>query len=227
MDRPPEWETPLAATVIAPELEAALPTVSVFSEARHDLSLQPGRIITLVGSPGSGMTRVGLSLLAEHTTSGPIVAVDVRGWLCPAAAWEVGISSDRLVVVRCADRLVWPKVVGALVEGVRSLYVEVPGGIHDQVLRRLAALARRHRTGVVLRPLKGSIAPGISHLRLEAQTGEWDGADRGHGRLRSRRLSLQVRGKGIAESLIEAEDHGTDVVRLVRGLGASAAGRAG
>lgn len=217
----------LVATVVAPALEAALPTVSVLSEARHDLSLQPGRIVTLVGPPGSGMTRVGLSLLAEHVSSGPVVAVDVRGWLCPAAAWEVGISSDRLIVVRCSDRLVWPKVVGALTEGMRALYVEVPGGIGDQVLRRLAALARRHRTSVVLRPLNGTIAPGISHLRFEARAGEWEGADRGHGRLRSRRLSLEVRGKGMADSLIEAEDHGTDPVRLVRGLGAAAAGRAG
>ena len=46
-----------------------------------------------------------------------IAVVDVRGWLCPVAAWEVGIAPDRLVVVRCPDRSDWSKVTASLIEG--------------------------------------------------------------------------------------------------------------
>ena len=51
---------------------------------------EPGRVLGLVGPPGSGLTRLGLSLLADPARRGPVAVVDVRGWLCPPAAGRPG-----------------------------------------------------------------------------------------------------------------------------------------
>jgi hypothetical protein len=179
------------------------------------LTVQPGRVVEMVGDPGTGLTRLGLRLLAEHSRVAPVVALDVRGWISPLAAWESGVLPERLVVVRCPDHALWPKVTAALLEGVQALYAEVPSRVKEQDLRRLVALARARRVAVVLRG--NGLPSGISHLRLRAIGVTWEGADRGHGRLARRRLMLEASGKGVAgiPRIIEVEDEGTDVVRLV------------
>ena len=191
------------------------------AETRHDgrglLDLQPGRITELVGVPGTGMTRLGMRLLAPHSRLAPVVALDTRGWVSPEAAWETGVIPERLVIVRCADVSLWPKVTAALFEGVRAMYAEVPERVRDQDLRRLAALARARRVAVALRPMGGALPGGVAYLRLRALGVTWEGADQGHGRLTRRRLVLEATGKGTAGTnrRFEVEDEGTDDVRLV------------
>ena len=41
--------------------------------------LQPGRVIEMVGVPGTGLTRLGLGLLAPYSKIAPVVVLDVRG----------------------------------------------------------------------------------------------------------------------------------------------------
>jgi hypothetical protein len=192
------------------------------------LQLRPGWVVGLVGSPGSGLTRLGLAMLAPPARLAPVVALDVRGWLCPPAAWEVGIEPERLVVVRCPQSQAWPAVVAALLEGVRAVYAEVPAGVGDNQLRRLGALARARRSGLVLRPLRGDLPAGVAHIRVRAEAVAWEGTAQGHGRLRERRLTLQASGKGAAgmDRLLMVEDDGTDALRVVSGLAAAPAGRA-
>jgi hypothetical protein len=191
------------------------------------LAAVPGRVLGLAGPPGSGLTRLGLGL-AAGAASGPVAVVDVRGWLCPLGAWESGIAPDRLVVVRCPDRDMWPRVTAALLDGLRSVYAEVPAGVPDQVLRRLGALARNRRAALVLRPLRGGLPGGLTHLHLTASGVTWDGTDAGHGRLTGRRLALSASGRGTGgiERTVEVEDDGTNPVRLVPGLATPARRRA-
>lgn len=181
------------------------------------LTLQPGRIVEMVGDPGTGLTRLGLRLLADHSRMAPVVAIDTRGWISPEAAWETGVIPERLIVVRCPDPVLWPKVAAALLEGVRALYVEVPARVRDQDIRRLAALARARRAAVAMRSMGNGLPGGVAHLRLRAIGVTWEGADRGHGRLKRRRLVMEASGKGVAgiPRIVEVEDEGTDVVRLV------------
>lgn len=181
------------------------------------LELSPGRLVEMVGEPGSGLTRLGMRMLAEHSRVAPVVVIDTRGWVSPAAAWEAGIDPERLIVVRCPDPLLWPKVTAALLEGVRALYVEVPARFREQDLRRLAALARARRTAVAMRSAGGGLPGGMAHLRLRAIGVTWEGADMGHGRLGRRRLVLEASGKGVGgiSRIIEVEDEGTDALRLV------------
>ena len=181
------------------------------------LRLQSGRVTELVGVPGTGLTRLGLRFLAESSRIGPVVALDTRGWISPEAAWETGVIPESLVIVRCDQPQIWPKVTAALLEGVGALYAEVPIGVKEQDLRRLAALARARRVAVAMRPLGDGLPSGVAYLRLRAIGVTWEGADQGHGQLRRRRLVLEASGKGAAgvSRRFEVEDEGSDVVRVV------------
>lgn len=192
------------------------------------LQLEPGKMVGLLGAPGLGLTRVGLSLLAASGRRSTVAVLDVRGWFCPLAAWESGIPPDHLVVVRCADRRRWPQVMAALLEGIPAVYAEVPQGIGDGDLRRLTALARARSTGVVVRPLADMLPPGVAHLTVRGRSIAWSGAREGAGRLESRRLTLEISGRaaGGMEWIVEMEDDGADFVRVVPGLVAPQAGRA-
>jgi hypothetical protein len=190
------------------------------------LAAEPGRVVGLVGPPGLGLTRLGLALLAGHV--GTVACVDVRGWLSPPAAWEVGLTPDRLVVVRCPDRSRWPGVTAALLEGVGAVYAEVPEGTAEPVLRRLGALVRARRSALLLRPVRGGLPAGVAHLRLQGRAVAWSGSAGGHGRLERRLLTLQAggRGTGGVERRVEVEDDGTDAVRVVPGLAVAPSRRA-
>ncbi|HEX6147762.1 MAG TPA: hypothetical protein VF083_13375 [Acidimicrobiia bacterium] len=181
------------------------------------LRLRPGSITELLGVPGTGLTRLGLRLLAESSQVAPVVALDTRGWISPEAAWEVGVIPESLVVVRCDQPGIWPKVAAALLEGVRAVYAEVPPGIRDQDLRRLAALARARKVKVAMRPMGQGLPSGVAHLRLRCLGVTWEGADQGHGRLGRRRLVLEASGRGASgvTRRFEVEDEGSDIVRVV------------
>jgi hypothetical protein len=181
------------------------------------LRIEPGHITELVGVPGTGLTRLGLRLLAAPSQVAPVVALDTRGWISPEAAWETGVLPESLVIVRCDQPQLWPKVTAALLEGIRALYAEVPVGAKEQDLRRLAALARARKVAVVMRPLGKGLPSGVAHLRLRALGVTWEGADRGHGRLGRRRLMIEASGKGAAgvTRRFEVEDEGSDIVRVV------------
>lgn len=200
----------------------------LLQQRRDDiLRLQPGRITELTGVPGTGLTRLGLRLLAEHSRVAPVVVLDTRGWVSPAAAWETGVIPERLFVVRCADHILWPKVIAALLEGVRAVYTEVPQQAREHDLHRLVALARARNVAVAMRSMGNGLPSGVAHLRLRAIEVIWEGADRGHGRLGSRRLVVEASGKGVSgiTRLFEVEDEGTDVVRVVSDVVSDQAGR--
>jgi hypothetical protein len=188
----------------------------------------PGRVVGLEGAPGFGLTRLGLAMLADSARRGPVVAIDVRGWLSPMAAWESGVPAEHLVVVRCADHLLWPKVTAAVLDGIGAVYAEVPLQVPDQLLRRLGALARARSAALVLRPVRGALPPGLAHLRLAASEVRWEGADAGHGRLTRRTIVLRASGRGVGgvERFLEVDDDGSNALRLVPGLAAAPAGRA-
>lgn len=192
------------------------------------LALQPGRITELTGVTGSGMTRLGLWLLAAPSRRSQVVTLDVKGWLSPPAAWEVGVDPDRLVVIRCPDPTRWTQLAAVLMEGVRAMYAEVPVTVRDHDLRRLAALARARRVGVVFRSLGESLPSGVAHLRLRALEVHWEGAQEGYGHLRRRHLVVEASGKAMAGMTrrIEMMDDGADLVCVVPGLGAGEGGRA-
>ena len=167
-------------------------------------------------------------MLARTRAKGPLVVLDVRGWLSPSAAWEVGIASEQLVVARCADPVRWARTAAALLDGVGALYAEVPPGIKEAQLRKLSALVRSRKTPVVLRPVSGELPGGVAHLKLSAREVQWEGTNRGHGRLGIRRLVFEATGKTVRgmTRLVEMEDDGAAAVRVVSGLAIASTRRA-
>ncbi len=219
-------------TAIDPVTES--PTGSVkeagtaFEASQDLLHLEPGRIVGLVGHPGFGLTRVGLSMLAAHAGKSPIAYLDVRGWLCPVAAWESGVDPEQLVIVRCDDPVRWGRALMALLEGVGWIYAEIPRGVKEAQLRRIASLVRARRSSLILRPVQGDLPGGVAFLRLEAREVEWEGTSTGHGRLTARSISFTASGKatrGMTRQ-IDLEDNGTDPLRVVPGLAVAPPGRA-
>lgn len=189
------------------------------------LVLMPGRVVGLVGPPGFGLTRLGLSMVGEYAAAGPVVCVDVRGWLSPTAAWEAGVPADKLVIVRAKEPVQWAKVVAVVLEGVGSVYAEVPSDVHEAHIRRLAALSRRSKTPLVLRPVRGRLPAGIAQLTVTPETLQWEGVEQGYGRLTHRRLMLSVSGKVMRgmTTMIEVEDDGANALHMVPGLAVAAA----
>ena len=211
-------------TAIEPAMEG-----SAAPEINQDLlRLEPGRIVGLVGHPGFGLTRVGLSLLAAQAGRSPIAYLDVRGWLCPVAAWESGLDPEQLVIVRCDDPVRWGRALMALLEGVGWIYAEVPRGVKEAQLRRIASLVRSRRSSLILRPVQGDLPGGVAFLRLQAREVEWEGTAAGRGRLTLRSISFTASGKatrGMTRQ-IDLEDNGTDTLRVVPGLAVAPSRRA-
>lgn len=209
------------------ELAARLASSRVALPAEtQGLRVEPGRIVGLSGALGSGMTRVGLSLLVESSQVAPVVVVDHRGWFSPLAAWEVGIAPESLYIVR-TDTAQWAQVMATLLGGIRAVYADVPPEVSDRDFRRLAGIARRERTAVVLRSER-SFPSGVAHWRVMASDLVWEGPDQGHGRIERRMLSVTVTGKAMAGMARqwEIEDDGTNPVRVVARLAAASARRA-
>ena len=142
--------------VVQLQPQRSIPIDSTRDVPVESLAIEPGQIAGLSGIPGSGLTRVGLSLLAPYASSGHVAYLDVRGWVNPAAAWEMGIAPERLVVVRTDDIVSWSRIVATLMSGMKGVYAEVPTGVRDVVLRKLAAKARHNQDSRwCLRPLDG------------------------------------------------------------------------
>ena len=199
------------------DVVTAIPLVDLADREDEFLQLRPGQVTELLGIPGTGLTRFGLRLLAAPSQVAPVVALDTKGWISPVAAWEAGVVPENLVIVRCDQPGIWPKVAAALLEGVRALYAEVPATAKEQDLRRLAALARARKVAVAMRPMGGGLPSGVAHLRLRALGVTWEGTNQGHGRLGRRRLMLEASGKGASGMTrrFEVEDEGSVVVRVV------------
>ena len=182
----------------------------------------PGQVAVLSGEPGLGMTRLGLVMLSGYT-GGTVAYLDVRGWLSPIAAWEVGIDPDRLVIARCGEVVRWGRAAAALLDGATAVMAEVPTGAKDASIRKLASLARNRRTPLLLHPIDRAIPTGLAHLMLEAREITWTGTVEGHGRIEQRKTRIIASGKAMKGMTrkIEMEDDGSNALRVVSGVAAT------
>jgi len=205
------------------ESRTSVEKAELLASPSHLPALLPGQVVVLAGEPGLGMTRLGLVMLSDYAGAGAVAYLDVRGWLSPLAAWEVGIEPDRLVIARCGEVIRWGRAVAALLDGATAVLAEVPAGAKDASIRKLAALARNRGTTLLLRPLERAVPAGIAHLTLEARETAWSGAVDGHGRIERRRTRLTASGKAMQgmTRTIEMEDDGSNTLRVVPGVAAS------
>jgi hypothetical protein len=194
----------------------------VLSTEQEPPVLAPGQVAVLSGEPGFGMTRLGLVMLSRYA-GGTVAYLDVRGWLSPVAAWEVGIEPGRLVIARCHEVVRWGRAAAALIDGAAAVMAEVPAGAKDASIRKLAALARSRGTPLLLRPIDRPMPTGVAHLVLEARETVWTGTVEGHGRIERRKTWIAASGKAMKgmTRMIEMEDDGSNALRVVSGVAAA------
>jgi hypothetical protein len=179
-----------------------LPVVEPLGRLLPAGGLRRGTTVAVPAGPGS--TSLLLALLAEVSAGGAWVGVVGRPELGMVAAAEAGLRLERLALVPRpgADLLA---VTSALLDGLDV--VAVAGaervGLRAADRQRLAARARQR--GAVLVSL--GRWPGAD-LELSCGDARWQGLGHGSsggcGRLRSRRIRVRLRGRGIVPGGLDA-----------------------
>jgi hypothetical protein len=167
--------------------------------------LMPGgglrRGSTVAVAAGAGSTSLLLALLAEASAAGAWAAVVGRPELGLVAAAETGVALERVALVPYpgADLVA---VTAALLDGLDLVAVACPAerGSALRAADRQRLSARARQRGAVLLPL--GLWPGAD-LELGCEQGAWRGVaggagGAGSGRLRTRRVEVRLRGRGVA-----------------------------
>jgi hypothetical protein len=145
-----------------------------------------------------GSTSLALALLAGPVQAGSWVAAVGVSSLGLAAASELGVSLDRLVLVAEPPTDAWATVVATLVDAFDAVLVRPHRSAKAADARRLAARARER--GAVLVVLDGHgrddrAWPEAPDVRLAITASEWVGLGAGHGHLRARRVTVEADGR--------------------------------
>lgn len=185
-----------AEVLAAPDALAdtkTLPLLEVLQPLVPGGALQRG---TTVGVTGDGATTLALALGAAASAAGSWVAVAGVPALGLAAAGEVGVCLERLLVVAEPPEGSWATVVAALLDAVDVVVAAPPSRLGATDARRLQARARER--GAVL----CTVGDAWSHpadVRLTVSAASWSGpTGAGSGRLEARRVEVLGGGRGAA-----------------------------
>jgi hypothetical protein len=128
-----------------------------------------------------------LALLAGPSQAGAWSAVVGADDFGAEAAAEMGVDLARTVLVPDPGEL-WLEVTSALVDVVTMVVLRPPEAVSARSASRVAARLRKRSAALVCwGPWPGAEAT------LSLRESSWTGADHGHGRLRSRRVVVDVR----------------------------------
>ena len=174
--------------------------------------LRRGTTVAVGARPGvTGATSLSLALAAGASQAGSWVAAVGLGSLGLAAAAELGVALERLVLVADPgrERAGWATVVAALVDGFDIVLV-APGGrgsgggrLRAGDARRLVARVREREA--VLVAVGGDLPGERSPLRLTVTSSTWEGLGEGWGHLQGRRVAVEAEGRGEAARGRQAE----------------------
>lgn len=128
-----------------------------------------------------------LALLAGPSQAGAWAAVVGADDFGAEAAAEMGVDLARTVLVPDPGEL-WLEVTSALVDVVTLVVLRPPVPVAARTAGRVAARLRKRSAALV----SWGAWPG-AEASLSLRASQWSGADRGHGRLRSRRVVVDVR----------------------------------
>jgi hypothetical protein len=137
-------------------------------------------------------TSLALAIVAGPSSAGSWAAAVGVSHLGLAAAAELGVALDRLVVVAEPPRQAWATVMATLVDALDVMLVRVRHRVNANDARRLIARARER--GAVL-VLLGDGWPEAPDVRLSITQAEWDGIGDGHGYLQARRVTVAADGR--------------------------------
>lgn len=128
-----------------------------------------------------------MALLAGPSRAGAWSAVVGADDFGVEAAVEMGVDLSRTVLVPDPAEL-WPEVTSALVDVVTMVVLRAPDGVSERVAGRIGARLRKRSAALV----SWGRWPG-AEASLALRSSQWSGVGRGHGRLRERRVVVDVR----------------------------------
>ena len=128
-----------------------------------------------------------MALLVAPSQTGAWSAVVGAGDFGVEAAAEMGVDLARTVLVPDPGEL-WLEVTAALVDVVTMVVLRPPVAVSERVASRIGARLRKRSAALV----SWGSWPG-SEATLSLRSSSWSGVDHGHGRLRSRRVVVEVR----------------------------------
>ncbi len=190
----------IAPTTLAREQLLSVP--EVFHGILPSGGLQRGWTVRLEGSASARALAWGL--LQEVTTSGRwVAAVNVAG-ISLAAAAELGVAIERVLVIQNVQPDQWSAALGALVGAVDVILFDSPRHrVRPSEQRKMASRCRER--GTVLMEL--GAGPVGQNVR-QARTGQlqydvsfavnpiaWEGLGSGYGHLTTRRVEVAVSGR--------------------------------
>jgi hypothetical protein len=147
-------------------------------------------------------TSLALALLAGPSAAGSWAAAVGVSHLGLAAAAELGVALDRLVVVADPPRDAFATVVAALVDALDVVLLRARCRVSGNDARRLIARARER--GSVLIVL-GDSWPEAPDVRLSIVRAEWEGLGEGYGHLHARRAVVEAGGRRAAARTRQVE----------------------
>ena len=160
---------------------------------------------SVVGLAGSGSTSLTMALLAEASRSGSwLVAVGLPH-LGLAASGELGLDLERLVLVARPEPSRWAAVTAALLDAFEVVLVQPTHAVRPADARRLEARARDRGAVLVQTGGRADAWPHAPDLSLTVTRAVWAGLSDGHGRLHSRRVTVEVQGRRQAARVRRAE----------------------
>src|SRR3954466_2500648 len=134
-------------------------------------------------------TSLALALLAGPSGQGSWAAAVGVSNLGLAAAAELGVALDRLVVVADPPNDAWATVVAALVDALDVVVLRSRRRVSGNDARRLIARARERGSVLIL---LGDSWPEAPDVRASIVRTEWQGIGEGYGHLQARRAVVEA-----------------------------------
>ena len=169
-----------------------LPVTDAFEPLLPEAGLRRG---TVVAIEGAAATSLALALAAGASAAGSWVGVVGVPSLGLAAAAELGVALDRLVLVAPPAPGEWATVAATLVDAFDVVLAAPPrrGGVSAG--RRLQARVRDRRAVLCTVRANGGTE---ADLTLGTVAVEWDGLEPGAGYLQARRVTVEATGRRAA-----------------------------
>jgi len=142
-------------------------------------------------------TSLALALVAGPSSEGSWLAAVGMSSLGLAAASELGVDLEHLVVVADPPSASWGTVVATLVDAFDVVLVRPRYRVKVADARRLTARARE-RGSVLVVLGDGSTWPDAPDVELSVVSGKWHGIGDGHGHLSVRQVVVEADGRRAA-----------------------------
>ncbi len=176
-----------------------------FEELLPQAVMQRGSVVECAGSAAVSLA---LALAAGPSLAGAWVGVAGLPQVGVAAAVELGVAPERLVMVaepaQRFDDGQWADVLAAMIDGFDVLLLG-PGAHAVKAVTARRLVARLQSRGAVLLSVVSSVVSSSdggsgafgADLRFEATDAVWQGLGDGHGVARGRRANVQLSGRRV------------------------------